>query len=239
MVVLPNLRQVVDCPDSRCRGFGMERHEPRYDYKPAKTVMDCGGKVCRDAAFGPPKTSGLSDHSKQPMSPNQKPRLFTQPHLSAHMAIVKKKWILFIALLLLLIARLAIHLLRPKEPSYQGKTLTQWLQKYEADRTVSGQAVYERAINAIGTNGIPTLLKLLTADHFPGSDGLQSAVEDLGWTNFHAFDASYNCRLADLGSNLGSDGKIRHAQADRAFPHQPLATYQIICALVFDRDEIR
>ncbi len=124
------------------------------------------------------------------------------------MAIVKKKWILFIALLLLLIAGLAIHLLRPKEPGYQGKTFTQWLQKYEADRTVSGQAVYERAINAIGTNGIPTLLKLLTADHFPGSDGLQSAVEDLGWTNFHAFDASYNCRLADLGfRTLGQTAK--------------------------------
>ena len=119
---------------------------------------------------------------------------------------VKKKRIIFIAMLLLLVVALAIQLLRPKEPSYRGKTLTEWLKKYEADRTESGQAVCERAINAIGTNGIPTLLKLLTASGFPGSARLQNIVDRLGWTNFHAFDAS---RLATLGFlTLGQTAKF-------------------------------
>ena len=75
MLGLPNLRQVVDCAEVRCR-FGMERHEPRHHYKPAKTVMDCGGKVCRDAAFGPTHDARPFNHfqkiknrkSKIPMS---------------------------------------------------------------------------------------------------------------------------------------------------------------------------
>lgn len=105
---------------------------------------------------------------------------FTQPHCFALISAVKKKRIIFLALLLLLIAGLAIYLRRPKEPGYQGKTLTKWLQKYEADRTESGQAACARAINAIGTNGIPTLLKLLTGSGLPGSAKLQSAVDSLG-----------------------------------------------------------
>ena len=121
---------------------------------------------------------------------------------------MKKKGILFIALLLLLIAGLAIHWLRPKEPSYQGKTLTKWLRKYEASRTLSEMDETGRAINAIGTNGIPTLLKLLTASDLPGSARLQMMVDNLGWTNIHAFDVAYKRRLATIGFlSLGQTAK--------------------------------
>ncbi|MDB6124088.1 MAG: domain containing protein [Pedosphaera sp.] len=112
---------------------------------------------------------------------------------------VKKKRIILIAILLLVVAGLAIHFLRPKEPSYQSKTLTEWLKEHEAERTVSKQAVSERAIEAIGTNATPTLLTLLTAKDLPGVAPLQASVEGLGWTNIHAFDATYKRRLATTG----------------------------------------
>lgn len=120
---------------------------------------------------------------------------------------MKKKRIIFIALLLLIATVLAIQLLSPKQPSYQSKTLTEWLRKYEADHSASGQADCEHAIIAIGTNGIPALLKLLTSSEF-GSSRLQPTIESLGWTNLHTFDASYNRRLATIGFlTLGQTAK--------------------------------
>ncbi|HZQ46915.1 MAG TPA: hypothetical protein VFC07_07890 [Verrucomicrobiae bacterium] len=121
---------------------------------------------------------------------------------------MKRRRVVAIIAVLLLLGWLAQFLARPKEPGYQGKTLTKWLQKYEADRTEAGQVDCEKVINAIGTNAIPALLKLLTANDLPGAASLQAAVEGLGWKNVHAFDATYKRRLATLGfQTLGQTAK--------------------------------
>jgi hypothetical protein len=64
----------------------------------------------------------------------------------------------------------------PREPSYQGRTLSRWLQDYEGAHNPNS-AVFsngyevdkasEAAVIAIGTNAIPTLLEWLQAEDHP------------------------------------------------------------------------
>lgn len=65
-----------------------------------------------------------------------------------------------------------------------------------------------RAIKAIGTNGIPTLLKLLQAHDIKGSQQLESFVRRLGWKTFEITHAKEKWNLADRGFILlGNDAK--------------------------------
>src|ERR1700722_18165926 len=60
-----------------------------------------------------------------------------------------------------LLAGLGWQLLRPQEPSYQGKQLSAWLYEvWYLDGGVDPEA--EKAVRQIGTNAIPYLLKLAT-----------------------------------------------------------------------------
>jgi HEAT repeat protein len=53
---------------------------------------------------------------------------------------------------------------RHEEPFYQGKTLRVWLKTYvDSDRDREAQAEAVAAIRKIGTNGIPTLLRMIQA----------------------------------------------------------------------------
>lgn len=59
-----------------------------------------------------------------------------------------------------------VFLTIPKEPSWHGKTLTEWLERSRASQVLNvGNPSHEpdQAIRAIGTNGLPTLIRLLNA----------------------------------------------------------------------------
>lgn len=56
------------------------------------------------------------------------------------------------------------HNSRPKEPNYQGRSLSEWLAQYERDDlTPELYQEAREAIRKIGTNGIPTLLRMIQA----------------------------------------------------------------------------
>jgi HEAT repeat protein len=86
----------------------------------------------------------------------------------------KKRRILLAALLVILLGGFAWWLLRPSEPSYQGKSLSAWLEDYNQrlnymERPAVDEAVSQirTAVSHIGTNAILTLLKMLRAHDSP------------------------------------------------------------------------
>jgi hypothetical protein len=104
---------------------------------------------------------------------------------------MRKNQIVFIGILVLLVGctvGLAFYFSRPKEPSYQGRTLSQWLKKYDFNSriregilTESKMREPEQAVRAIGTNGIPTLLRMLTAKDPPGMWELETFLIKIGF----------------------------------------------------------
>jgi HEAT repeats len=77
----------------------------------------------------------------------------------------KKRRILFAALLVVLLSGFAWWLLRPGEPSYNGRTLSSWLTDY--GRVSTGDSEPDEAVRHIGTNAIPILLEMLRAKDSP------------------------------------------------------------------------
>jgi HEAT repeat protein len=104
-----------------------------------------------------------------------------------------------IALTLLLVAVggvIAWQVLRQREPVYQGKPLSHWLQSYGPD---SDSAEVDDAVHTIGTNAIPALLGMLQAKN----SGLKLALAALG---FHYLPAETQHMRAEKGlSALGAD----------------------------------
>jgi HEAT repeat protein len=77
----------------------------------------------------------------------------------------KKQRIVIAALLIVLLGGVAWWLLRPSEPSYQGKSLSAWLGDYLLPNAGASDA--DDAVRHIGTNAIPTLLRMLRAKDSP------------------------------------------------------------------------
>lgn len=81
-----------------------------------------------------------------------------------------KRRIFLIALLVAVLGALAWFVLHPHEPVYEGKSLSFWLERYEsteiAGATSQEHFQAEQAVRHIGTNALPTFLRLLRArDH--------------------------------------------------------------------------
>lgn len=85
---------------------------------------------------------------------------------------MKKGWRLTVVVLLLtVVVGLFLVITRPDEPSYQGRSLSAWLDdnyqsKLMPPRRPVAEGTRERAENAIkmiGTNAIPTLLRMLAS----------------------------------------------------------------------------
>lgn len=105
----------------------------------------------------------------------------------------------------------------PKEPTYKGKPLSFWLEGYDWQRGILGSPKPTRteadaAVHAIGTNGIPTLLRMLQKHN-----RLPFALEFYRWVNtqrFHKVNWEYrfpeedghDAMLAfhELGLNTGN-----------------------------------
>ncbi len=74
----------------------------------------------------------------------------------------KKKRISFVVLVLSVLSFLAWEVFRGREPVYQGKTLTEWLEVYNTGgQTETNYAKTREAVEHVGTNAIPTLLRML------------------------------------------------------------------------------
>src|SRR5436190_1463475 len=92
----------------------------------------------------------------------------------------RRRRLLFLAVIVLAAGGLAAWFLLPNEPTYHGRTLSAWLEDYSnplmhvrSVREIS-PAFYtlkmegaRKAVLAIGTNAIPTLLKLTQATDSP------------------------------------------------------------------------
>jgi hypothetical protein len=95
-----------------------------------------------------------------------------------------KKHYIATSLLLIMLATLGFLVTRPKEPSFEGKTLTEWLSQYHQERSLLRAFTIDvpqhsnsvRAIRAISTNCIPTLLKWMDAKDVPGVIALESGA---------------------------------------------------------------
>jgi len=90
----------------------------------------------------------------------------------------KKRRILIAALLVVLLCGFGWWLLRPREPSYQGKSLSAWLDDYSRDDGLSNT---DEAVRHIGTNAIPMLLQMLRAHD---SQLKKKCIELLGRQHF-------------------------------------------------------
>jgi hypothetical protein len=75
-----------------------------------------------------------------------------------------KRWRIFILAAVVMVLALGVIAWPrgPKEPVYQGKTLTEWLNEANGYTGETGLAKHRVALNAIGTNALPFLLKDFT-----------------------------------------------------------------------------
>jgi hypothetical protein len=82
---------------------------------------------------------------------------------------MKRRRVILATLLIAILGGFAWFVLpAPPEPVYQGKRLTFWLEDLNGTRaTQAERAKAEEAIRAIGTNAIPTLLRMLRARDTP------------------------------------------------------------------------
>ncbi len=78
---------------------------------------------------------------------------------------MKRLRLILILLAVILLGCVALLFIGPKEPSYHGKTVSEWIRKFWEDSSASMhfEAESEQAILAIGTNALPTLLRLAGA----------------------------------------------------------------------------
>jgi hypothetical protein len=97
----------------------------------------------------------------------------------------------------------------PREPVYNGKTLTEWLEQYQRS-DLRGQAhrEAEEAIRMIGTNGLAMLLQWASAEDSPLKEKIISKIPEMWrerWGSRTADDENWR---AFIGLNiLGADAK--------------------------------
>lgn len=116
-----------------------------------------------------------------------------------------------------LLALLFFYFIRPDEPSYHGRALSEWLlpitayhqlklikdpnlsrvvlhQKMKRERADAEEAMY-----AIGTNAIPTLLNLLRAEDSPLRIKLQELIERQSYIHVRYISAQEKHFMAERG----------------------------------------
>jgi hypothetical protein len=90
---------------------------------------------------------------------------------------MNRRRIIVIVSAVLLLGGLAVYHWPTREPVHDGKTLTEWLEIY---MTGTNNPACEFAIRTIGTNGIPTLLKLSSARDLPGVESYYAFIQKRG-----------------------------------------------------------
>ena len=97
----------------------------------------------------------------------------------------------------------------PREPEYAGRTLTQWLERWENNR--GNHDVWNEcadAIRQIGTNGFPLLLQMLEAPEEPWRSQVNVLVQRAGLAGSVVKDDSFKKWMArDAFQMLGAQGE--------------------------------
>jgi hypothetical protein len=111
---------------------------------------------------------------------------------------VKRSWKIIVVLAVILMAGVAWWLSMPKEPEYQGKKLSQWMQEcpevkvINADPSVSNQREFKLemltfnptaliAVEIIGTNAIPSLKPPLLTHDSGLRDRIYAEIQRVPW----------------------------------------------------------
>jgi len=103
----------------------------------------------------------------------------------------KRYAILFATIILAFVAGLAWRLSLPREPTYQGRPLSYWLEGYStADISETSQQSADTAMREIGTNAIPTPLRMLQEDDSHLKLKFFSVVEKQHFIKIHHLPAS-------------------------------------------------
>jgi HEAT repeat protein len=121
-------------------------------------------KICHDPQIHISRRSVVDHHFPVvciwATRPLRRPR-FSSRNLH-NPAVRKTRRYLLAALLIAILAVAALLLLRPDpEPLYEGKPLTYWLRGFDPGSTPSAQENAREAVQQLGTNALPTLLRLL------------------------------------------------------------------------------
>ena len=105
---------------------------------------------------------------------------------------MKRLRLILLLLLVVIGVLLAFQLFENREPRYQGRSLTQWLEGYSDgvasvdDPNLRGRIDESRdAVRHIGTNAVPFLLKKLSARETPVERRLKKLAGSQSWIHFH------------------------------------------------------
>jgi HEAT repeats/HEAT repeat len=125
-----------------------------------------------------------------------------------------RKWsrIMTVILVIAIFGGLTLLLLHSREPVYQGTRLTVWCEQYHTNhwtgRNQELDKQAETAIRNIGTNALPSLLKMIGAKESPVRIKLLARVPKPWLTRFHVSGVSeYKHELAQLRRH-GAHGLI-------------------------------
>lgn len=123
---------------------------------------------------------------------------------------MKKRLFVWLAASFIVIAGVGVCLcIGPTEPRYQGRTLSYWLRGYSTSSSGAARLATDKAVEQIGTNAIPTLLRLLQARDSPLKEKLARLVEKaplIHYTNWPDWDRHH--AAAEAFRVLGGKAKI-------------------------------
>src|SRR5437867_1186456 len=114
-----------------------------------------------------------------------------------------------ISALCLVAVAAAFFVMRPREPVYQGKQLSQWLEEFNRVGPAEINQEAEKAIRQIGTNALPFLVKDLCSRDSPFKLSLMKLSMKWSPIKFHFRPAEDRHGPARMGFYvLGTAGKL-------------------------------
>jgi HEAT repeat protein len=121
-----------------------------------------------------------------------------------------------------------------REPAYEGKTLTTWLEVYNRTSDLQQRQAADEAIEQIGTNAIPTLLRLLRAKDSARKEKVISLARSLRVIRIQcAYAAEWNQIAAHAFLCLGTNAEsavpalMQIAEADISLTSRSYAIHSL------------
>ena len=118
--------------------------------------------------------------------------------------------VLTAAVVFVLAIFVAVQVIRPREPNFEGLSLTSWLEDFSSSTNLIPRA--EVAVRSMGTNSVPFLLDILSYKESPARKKVREITEKLpDWLHFFERSSRPGLEAAHAINALGS-------QAESAFP---------------------